>query len=152
MSSRDTHDPHKTGPAPIRRSNVGGLLLNSSPQEFKSQLESLLCNDGIERKQSGGSSGLMDNFNHLTMSLLHSHNVTPRRSKGVIYLRHSNNLQMHVFYIGNSDGVAKQFCYTNPVKGGSFKMKPELLQKHKLLQNFIMVKPLTVSLVTQHLL
>jgi len=132
----------------IRKSRFGGLMLNSTPQQLKAQLESLLGNNGIERTRSGGSSGLMHDYDHILMSLMHSHNVTPRRSKGVIYLRHSNNLQLHVFYIGNSDSKPKQFRYTTPVKGGSFLMKPQLLQKHELLQNFIMTKPLSAMLVT----
>jgi hypothetical protein len=123
-----------------------GLNLSTSPRKFLEQLEELLGNNGIEQIRSGGSSGLMS-YNHDFMSMMHTHNVAPRNSKGVLYLRDSNNLQVHVFYIGNEDGRLKQYQYATPVKGGQFTMKPELLSQHKVLQHFIMVKPLTALLI-----
>jgi hypothetical protein len=101
--------------------------------------KSVLKNDCLERRRSGGSSGEIQHSKTL-MKMLHTPNSTPRKSTGSIFLEGTNQ-QWFVFYINRKDLKAVGTRYSNPVPGGSFTMPSTVLKNSPFLQDFFLAKP-----------
>lgn len=114
-------------------------------QDLLKDLMCALSNNGLERRRTGGSSGKLTYSNHLKQ-LMETPNSTPRCSNGALWL-HRKDEKWHVIYINTTEGEAKETFYTNPVPGGKFVMKGELLQKYKLLQKFVLSKPYAALII-----
>ena len=57
-----------------------------------------LKNNGLERRRTGGSSGLTQYTKELKV-MLKTNNISPRCSKGTIYIKSKSNLVSYTFYI-----------------------------------------------------
>ena len=100
----------------------------------------------FECRRSGGSSGLTSSTPKNVMSkFISTPGTTPRFGKGSIWIRGRET--WFVYYIGTYDGKVKKVKYSNPVPGGSFKLKPPVLEKHSFLLDFISIKPITARIV-----
>ena len=73
---------------------------------------------GLERMRGGGSNGKIAYTDELKY-MMATPNSSPRKSKGVIYLRMKNDLKFALFYIGTKDeeSTVKRTWYGNPVPG-----------------------------------
>ena len=138
------------------RNNTNGSLLlcrfnNLQPKISKRKKESVtnllsdllkqIDNGGYERRRIGGSSGLIGNSPYLK-DLLRIRDSSPRISSGTVFLMSSNRLKLHVMYISTRDGDLKYTYYTNPQRGGSFRMSTGVLKKYNFLLDFASTKPL----------
>ena len=108
----------------------------------------LLKNNGLERRRSGGSSGVLK-YSEQLMKMMATSNSSPKQSKSVVYLPHVNNLGLHLFHFGKILNDVKHFTYTNPQVGGSFTSPQKLLMKpeYEFLIDFILTKPLCVKII-----
>ena len=77
------------------------------------------------------------------------HNVAPRCSTGVVYLRSKCSLKFHIFYICTKDGKVKCTYYTTPQTGGSFDMTEALIDKYFFLLDFATTKPLAATIMNE---
>ncbi|GFH47040.1 predicted protein [Chaetoceros tenuissimus] len=115
-------------------------------EQLQSQLP--FHNNGLERMRTGGSSGLCS-YSPELKQMLHTHNSTPRMSKGSIFLLRADRLQWDIFYIGTKDKLStvKHTWYSNPVSGGNFNMEEWMFREHAFLSEFCATKPLTAQLL-----
>ena len=103
---------------------------------------------GFERMRGGGSNGKIGYTDELKR-MMATPNSSPRKSKGVVYLRMKNDLKFALFYIGTKDdeSTVKQTWYANPVPGGNFVMKEYMFEEFKFLQQFVSTKPLCAQIL-----
>ena len=90
-----------------------------------------------ECRRTGGSSGVLSSTppnlgNALIRELMRFPGACPRNGVGSIWIRGID--AWFLYYIGTTDGVAKQCCYTNPF---------QVVHSH-----FISTKPITAVLIT----
>ena len=122
--------------------------------EFEQRLFSNLLPklNGIERKRTGGSSGQF-RYSKELMTLLHTTNLTPRNSKGVVWLRAKNDLGIHAFWIETKSlslrPSVRHCFYSTPRRGGSFYMDDAILndRRYQFLLDFVLVKPLGAIII-----
>lgn len=121
-----------------------------TPRELLTHLQhNLPANDGgLERMRGGGSNGKISYSDELKY-MMATPNSSPRKSKGVIFLRMKNDLKFALFYIGTKDeeSTVKRTWYGNPKPGGNFVMKEYMFEEFKFLQQFVSTKPLCAQLL-----
>mgnify|MGYP001211765819 FL=1 len=110
-------------------------------------LQSPKKNKYLERNRIGGSSGVT-NYTDNLLKLIHNHNSSPRKGKGVVFLRQKSNCSWRFFYIGTIDGKVHTFVYGNPQIGGKFHLKNEFFFDYPFLKDFCMSKALTSLIIT----
>ena len=120
-------------------------LNNDEVKILYNTLTNELKNNGIERRRTGGSSGIIQYSSTLKM-LMHTPGSTPRKSMGCAWMRMNNN-SFNIYYINTKIGEPKVVTYTNPVMVGNFKLPSILIGKYHFLKEFIMTKPICALII-----
>ena len=123
-----------------------GRLKKKDKQNFIEELFVALDSRKQDANRSCGSSGKPE-YSVEVKQLMHTSNISPRNSKGVIWLR--GDTKWYLFYIGTKDGEAKSTFYSPPVPGGKFRLPNEMIDKYPILQRCILTKCLSAVLIQQ---
>lgn len=102
----------------------------------------------FECRRTGGSSGLItDNKENVIKKFMSYAGSSPRCGRGGIWMRGKDT--WFLYYMGTDDDepTVKVCKYTNPVPGGSFRFHHKTIKKHKVLPEFISIKPISALII-----
>ena len=113
-------------------------------------LQTLLKNNGIERKRTGGSSGFIQ-YTRALKTMMATNNSTPRKSKGVVFLRQACDTAWDIFYVptNRDESTIVRCAYSNPVPGGNFQMEDWMFDQFPFLMKFASTKPLAALILKE---
>lgn len=147
---------------PLQPNSTGSLLLfrfhhmdpnirkDSEKKRLLQCLQTLLKNNGIERKRTGGSSGYI-NYSRALKTMMATNNSTPRKSKGVVFLRQACDTAWDMFYVptNREESAIVSCAYSNPVPGGNFQMEDWMFEEFPFLMKFASTKPLAALILKE---
>ncbi len=121
-------------------------LTHKQKEDLLSSVWQSMKANKFECRRRGGSSGLISSDkNNVIKKFISYPGCAPRNGSGVIWMQGTDT--WYLYYIGTFDGKVKRCHYTNPVPGGSFRFNHKFIKKHKILADFISIKPIAALII-----